>query len=427
MKDVWDLVVIGGGAAGFFGAIWCAERARELGKNPRVLIVEKSGRTLQKVSISGGGRCNVTHDCLDPKRMARFYPRGHRALIGPLHHFGVADTLAWFEARGVRLKSEADGRIFPTTDDSKTVVACLQRAAKRAGVEVRTRVFVTDLVHHNTEPGTLNPLGFEGFELVLRSGDRLAARQVLLTTGGTRQGGGDHLARQLGHNPVDPVPSLFTFHIDDARIDGLSGLSVEYAEVEVVEKAGGEALKNDGPLLITHWGLSGPAVLKLSAWGARGLHALDYSFTLRVNWVPGEEPAARFHQLRSEWGKRQISTHSPFEALPKRLWERLVEAAKIPGYSRWAELSKAQGLKLEEQLIRGEFSVRGKSTNKDEFVTCGGVPTDEVDMRTMESRHTAGAFFAGELLNIDGVTGGFNFQSAWTTGYLAGVAIAERI
>lgn len=418
MSKIWDAIIVGGGAAGYYGAITCANalKAGSTGtSDPRVLIVERAPRVLQKVKISGGGRCNVTHDCFDPKRMANHYPRGHLELIGPLHHFGVRETVRWFEGRGVELKTESDGRMFPTTDDSQTIIDCLRGAADEAGVELRTRAAVNEIRHLSEDDAA--------FELIMHDGEPLRARKVLLATGGTRSASGARLAQNLGHELEPAVPSLFTFNIDDPRIEGLQGLSVEHAEVQV----NGEDLDSDGPLLITHWGLSGPSVLKLSAWGARELHALDYTFELSVNWLPGVDIESRFHQLRSDWGKRQVASRSPFDALPKRLWERLVEAAEVRGDCRWAEFPKKQSRALADQITRGQFQVTGKSTYKDEFVTAGGVRTDDVDMRTMESRITAGAYFAGEVLNIDGVTGGFNFQNAWTTGHLAGQAMAAGL
>ncbi|MGM0557806.1 MAG: NAD(P)/FAD-dependent oxidoreductase [Myxococcota bacterium] len=409
MPKTWDAIIIGGGAAGYFGAIHCAQAgAGQLD----VLILEKSSRVLQKVKISGGGRCNVTHDCLDPKRMASHYPRGNKALIGPLHRFGVRDTIHWFTHRGVELKTEPDGRMFPTTDDSQTIIDCLRDAADAAGVGLRTRAAVRSIERADGE-----------FELALHNGEHLRARRILVATGGARVAGSARLAENLGHELVPAVPSLFTFNIDDPRIDGLQGLSVDPARVSVR----GEDLTDDGPLLITHWGMSGPAVLKLSAWGARELHARHYDFTIEVNWLPGVDVEQRFHELRSDWGKRQIVTHSPFDPIPMRLWERLVEQTDIDARCRWAEFPKASSQKLAVQLTAGAFHVTGKSTYKDEFVTCGGVATDDVDMRTMESRETPGAHFAGELLDIDGVTGGFNFQNAWTTGFLAGQAMADAL
>jgi hypothetical protein len=409
MSKIWDAIIIGGGAAGYFGAIHCAEAgAGELD----VLILEKSSRVLQKVKISGGGRCNVTHDCLDPKRMASHYPRGNKALIGPLHRFGVRDTIRWFTHRGVELKTESDGRMFPTTDDSQTIIDCLRDAADASGVQLRTRAAVKGITHAD-----------DHFDLKLHNGELVRARRILVATGGARVAGAAKLAEDLGHTLVPAVPSLFTFNIDDPRIEGLQGLSVNPAEVSVR----GEDLSDDGPLLITHWGMSGPAVLKLSAWGARELHAREYDFAIDVNWLPGVDVQQRFHELRSEWGKRQIVTHSPFDPIPMRLWERLVEQTDIDPRCRWAEFPKASSQKLTRQLTAAEFHVTGKSTYKDEFVTCGGVATDDVDMRTMESRETPGAHFAGELLDIDGVTGGFNFQNAWTTGFLAGQAMADAL
>ncbi len=409
-SQIWDAVIVGGGAAGFFGAITCAR----LSAQPiQVLILEKARRVLGKVAISGGGRCNVTHHCFEPKRMAlEHYPRGNKALIGPFHHFGVAETIRWFESRGMELKTEDDGRIFPTTDDSQTVIDCLQDAAQEFGVETRTGQGVK----------RLQKVG-NGFELQLTTGGKINARSVLVATGGTRLSSSASLAEQTGHKLKPAVPSLFTFHVDDPRITGLQGLSVDPVEVSVV----GESLESTGPLLITHRGFSGPAILKSSAWGARLLAARDYKFSLVVNWLPNRAVEERLMQLRGEAGKRQVRTLSPFEAIPKRLWRRLVRAAQIPDDCQWASLTVEARRALVEQLCRGQYEVRGKSTHKEEFVTCGGVPTDDVDMRTMESRICADLYFAGEILDIDGVTGGFNFQSAWTTGYLAGQAMADAL
>lgn len=411
MAQVWDVVVIGGGAAGFFGAIHCASGASGA---RRVLILEKSSRVLQKVSISGGGRCNVTHDCVDARAMATHYPRGDKALIGPLHHFGVRETLAWFAERGVALKTEADGRIFPTTDDSQTIVECLRSEASRAGVQVRTRAGVRAV---RFEPASAR------FEIDLQGGERLGARRLLVATGGTRVAGAARPAEQLGHRLVAALPSLFTFNIDDDRLRGMQGLCVAAARVSI------PAINRhtDGPVLITHWGLSGPAVLELSARGARDLAELGYHAEVVVDWLPGEDVDARFHALRHAWGKRQLGTRCPFEALPNRLWARLLAAAGVDPAGRWAEFSAQAGRAVGDQLRRARFAMRGKSTFKDEFVTSGGVALDEVDMRTMESRETPGAYFAGEVLNVDGVTGGFNFQNAWTTGYLAGRAAAASL
>ncbi len=417
MSDLFDALIVGGGAAGYFGAITCARtlgEARKTRGKPRVLILERASRVLQKVKISGGGRCNVTHDCLDPKEMASRYPRGHKALRGALHRFGVRDTIEWFDARGVSLKTEADGRMFPISDDSQTIINCLKRAADDAGVALRTSSHITQVHTFDASRDGAR------FELVLQSGERLRTRCLLLATGGTRLKSSAELAQNLSHLLIPAIPSLFTFRIHDPRLSNLQGLSVAHTRVKVV----GESLEDTGPLLITHRGMSGPGILKVSAWGARELHARDYTFEIEVNWLPDEDVAKRFHTLRGEWGKRQIAARSPFEQIPKRLWERLVEAAHIDPACRWAEFSKSNSRKLIEELTKGRFDVTGKDTNKDEFVTCGGVRTDDVDMRTMQSRVTPGLFVAGELLDVDGVTGGYNFQNAWTTGYIAGEAMA---
>lgn len=415
MSDILDAVIVGGGAAGYYGAITCATAIKDSQRKakPRVLILERASRVLQKVKVSGGGRCNVTHACNDPRQMASRYPRGHKALIGPLHHFGVRETIHWFEGRGVELKTESDGRMFPTSDDSQSIIDCLTDAADEAGVKLRTSAHITEVRH----------LGLEGkarFEIALRTGERLRTRSLLLATGGTRLKHSAEAARLQGHTLEIAVPSLFTFRIRDPRIRDLQGLSVEHTEIKVV----GESLVDSGPLLITHWGMSGPGILKLSAWGARELHNRSYTFDIEVNWLPGVDVATRFHTLRDEWGKRQVISRSPFDQIPKRLWERLVEVSEIDPNCRWAEFSKTKSRVLMEHLTRARFEVTGKSTNKDEFVTCGGVRTDDVDMRTMQSRVTPGLYFAGELLDIDGVTGGYNFQNAWTTGYIAGQAMA---
>lgn len=413
----WDAIVVGGGAAGYYGAITCAEAIRDSGRKApaRVLILERASRVLQKVKISGGGRCNITHACLDPQEMASRYPRGHKALRGALHRFGVRETIDWFESRGVWLKTESDGRMFPTTDDSQSVIDCLTRAADEAGVELLTGAHITR-VESSSEDQEAR------FIVHLQGGERLHCRSLLLATGGTRLKGSAEMATMVEHLLERAVPSLFTFRIQDPRIHGLQGLSVAHTETAIV----GEPLAESGPLLLTHWGMSGPGILKISAWGARTLHALDYHFELEVNWLPGVDLAARFHALRDEWGKRHVAARSPFDAIPKRLWERLVQAAGIDERCRWAEFSKKQSARLIAELQAARFDVVGKSTNKDEFVTCGGIKTRDVDMRTMQSKLVPGLYFAGELLDIDGVTGGYNFQNAWTTGHIAGHAMASR-
>lgn len=407
-----NLVIIGGGAAGFFGAITCAEALAGRGS---VTILERGAHCLQKVKISGGGRCNVTHSCFEPKELAKRYPRGGQALIGAFHRFQAADTVKWFAARGVELKTEADGRMFPTTDQSQTIINCLTKAAQDAGVKLRT--------HCGVERAEKRPAG--GFELALSTGETMACGSLLLATGGCRAAAAGSLAAALGHTVEPPVPSLFTFHITDQRLDGLSGLAVERATVSVP----GMQLKENGPVLITHWGLSGPGILRLSAWGARELAVRNYQFPLRVNWLPDhnfDSVIALAQQQRGLTGAKRVSNVS-LGGLPSRLWERLVKTAGIAEQTQWAGLNKVQLHALARLLVESEFVVTGKSLNKDEFVTCGGVRLAEVDFKTMQSRVCPGLYFAGELLDIDGITGGFNFQAAWTTGWLAGNAMAAKL
>ena len=402
----WDLITIGGGAAGFFGAISHAENG-----GGSTLVLEKTSNLLGKVKISGGGRCNVTHDCHDPKELSENYPRGAKSLIGPLHHWGVSDTIDWFTSRGVQLKIEGDGRMFPTSDSSQTIIDCLTAAAQDSGVKIRTRCGVK----------SITPRG-ETFEIETEEGGHLSSRAILLATGGTRLAAGARLAQQLGHELEPAVPSLFTFKIRDPRLDGLPGLSVSETQCRVA----GTDLAATGPLLITHWGVSGPGILRLSAWGARELAKLNYRFTVRVNWLPGVDVDAALKQIRENAGKRQVGTRSPFPSIPKRLWARLATAAEIPIEQTWARLTKTERAALRAQLENSEFAVDGKSMNKEEFVTCGGVRLRDIDLKTMQSKLCPGLFFAGEVMDIDGITGGFNFQNAWTSGRLAGLAISEK-
>ena len=399
------VIVVGGGAAGFFAAIAAAEAGAA------VTLLEKTARFLDKVRISGGGRCNVTHACFEPREFATRYPRGERALLAPFQQFSAHDTVRWFAARGVILKTEKDGRMFPTTDSSQTIVDCLMAAAEKAGVKLRLNCGVESIAK----------LAAGGFELSLVGGEKISCDKLLLATGGCRAAAAGQLAVTLGHTLAAPVPSLFTFQIESPWLRALAGVAVE-AEVSVpVAK-----LRESGPLLLTHWGLSGPAILKMSAWGARTLHGLDYKFPLFVNWVPhltvekiAEELASRRHKFPAKY----IGNNS-FAPLPLRLWEQLVLAAGIARETRWSVVTRAQIHALTQQLTRSEFAVTGKSLNKDEFVTCGGVKLGELNFKTMESKLCPGLFFAGELLDIDGVTGGFNFQAAWTTGFIAGQSMA---
>jgi hypothetical protein len=409
-----NVVVIGGGAAGFFAAIRCAE----LNPACSVTLLERGPNVLGKVRISGGGRCNVTHACFEPSTLVGFYPRGGKALLGPLHRFQPRDTVSWFESRGVKLKTEGDGRMFPISDDSATIVDCLVGAARRAGVRVETHTKIEQIRKNGNQ-----------FEVALaQNTNPIFADRVLLATGSNTQS--YVWARELGHTIIPPVPSLFTFNVKDARLDGLAGVSVAHARVAITNQVFRKNLVCDGSVLVTHWGLSGPAVLKLSAWAARELHACRYTTPIDVNWLPDlsmNEVAERLRKHKDQAGAQRVSAHSPFGEIPLRLWKRLVSAAEIFEEQQWAKLPKGNLQKLGEQLARGVFYISGKGQFKEEFVTCGGVSLDEVNFKTMESRICPGLFFAGEILDIDGVTGGFNFQSAWTTGWLAGMAMSAPI
>ena len=402
------IIVVGGGAAGFFAAIAAAE------SGAHVTILEKTARVLEKVRISGGGRCNVTHACFEPRDFATRYPRGERALLSPFQKFSARDTVEWFAARGVKLKTERDGRMFPTTDSSETIVQCLMDAAETAGVNIRLNSTVESVVKLADGRFVLQLAGAAGEEIL--------CDQLLLATGGCRAAAAGQLATALGHTLVAPVPSLFTFQIETPWLRALAGVSLEMAEVAVPAAK----LRERGPLLVTHWGLSGPAILKMSAWGARALHGVDYKFPLFVNWLPdaGPEKIIAEFQARRENTGAKLLVNVPLFPLTARLWEQLVLAAGIARETRWAALTRAQMHALVQTLTRTEFVVTGKSLNKDEFVTCGGVKLAEVDFKTLESKVCPGLFFAGELLDIDGITGGFNFQAAWTTGFIAGRSMA---
>jgi len=399
--------IVGGGAAGFFAAITAAEASPDCA----VTIFEATAHLLAKVKVSGGGRCNVTHACFEPRELVRRYPRGARELLGAFNRWQPRDTVEWFEARGVKLKTEADGRMFPVSDNSQTIIDCLMGAAQKAGVVIRTHCGVKSVARANGG----------GFALTTTTGETVTVDRLLLATGGNKASAGFTIAAQFGHAIEPPVPSLFTFHVDDPRLKELSGVSVDDAVTAVT----GTTLKERGPLLVTHWGLSGPAILKLSAWGARALHDCGYKFTLRVNWAPSfnnETARAALEAARAANPRKQVATWGPL-GLPLRLWEKLVAAAGLAPDAIWNSAGNAALRALAAQVCEGEFAVDGKSMFKEEFVTCGGVRLTGVDFKTMESRLAPGLHFAGECLDIDGITGGFNFQSAWTTGRLAGLAM----
>lgn len=403
------VVVIGAGAAGFFAAL----SAKAHHPSAQVMLLEKTDKPLAKVRISGGGRCNVTHHCMDLRRLAAHYPRGERFLRKSFKQFAVADTIAWFAQRGVALKTEADGRMFPTTDDSATIAECLLEEARRTGVDLRLGCAVQHItpMHH-------------GFQLGLAGGGSMDADRVIITTGGHPKPEGFAWLRALGHAIVPPVPSLFTFNMPDDPIRTLMGVVADPVQVRIP----GTGLEATGPLLITHWGMSGPAILRLSAWGARTVHAMGYHFEVRVNWTGGHnenEVRAALDALAATEGRKQLDNARPY-ALPRRLWEHLLQRAELPLQKPWAELGRKQRDRLVDLLSNDRHEVRGKTTFKEEFVTAGGVSLEEVDPLTMASLKVPGLYFAGEVLDIDGITGGFNFQAAWTTGYLAGMLGAPR-
>ncbi|MDB5283356.1 MAG: flavoprotein [Bacteroidota bacterium] len=400
-----NIVVIGGGAAGFFAAISCAENHPDY----HITILEKSSTLLQKVKISGGGRCNVTHACFEPKELVKFYPRGEKQLLGPFTKFNPADTIEWFENHGVKLKAEEDGRMFPVTDSSQTIIDCFMGETVVLGIKVKTVLGVEGLI-----PPTSTE---EKWKVITNKNFTIEADAVIITTGSGAQMWG--IIEKLGHSIVPAVPSLFTFNIKDERIHGLEGLSVENATIQIT---GEPKLNSTGPLLITHWGTSGPGILRLSAWGARKLAALNHNFEISLNWI-GEEPddvKQKIKEFKEQHPKKNVSGNSPF-SIPKRLWERLVKVA-VPNTAsiNYADLSNQQIAQLTEQITISKYKVNGKSTYKDEFVTAGGVLLDEIDFKTMQSKKLQGLYFAGEVLDIDAITGGFNFQAAWTTGSIAG-------
>jgi predicted Rossmann fold flavoprotein len=397
------LAIVGGGAAGFFAAIAAAEHHQE------VVLIEASPQPLGKVKISGGGRCNVTHACFDPAALVQFYPRGGKALRGAFSRFQPQDTVAWFTHRGVNLKTEADGRMFPVTDDSQTIIDCLVDAATMAGV----KLWLGTAISAVTKTA-------QGFVLTSKAGNEWEFDRLLLATGSNPTG--YRWAQQLGHTIEPPVPSLFTFKITDPRLTDLAGVSVKTATVSLVKD---KKLTQTGPLLITHWGLSGPAALKLSAWAARFLHDQGYRAQLVVNWLPAmtaENLRATMLAVKVQIPQKSIHSNCPV-LLPQRLWVSLLNYCEIEPGSLWAGLSNKKLDRLLQELQRGSFAINGKSAFKEEFVTCGGVKLREIDFKTMASKICPDLYFAGEVIDVDGVTGGFNFQNAWTTGWLAGNSI----
>jgi predicted Rossmann fold flavoprotein len=402
MNQNFDIIIVGGGAAGFFAAINIVE------KNPKlkVAILERGKEVLSKVRISGGGRCNVTHACFEPNELVKFYPRGEKELRGPFHQFCSGDTIEWFENHGVELKIEDDGRMFPVSNSSQTIIDCFIQATQKLGISVLTGQSVQSIFKK------------EAFWKVETQSETYIAEKLILATGSNPKIW--EMLQAFGHAVVSPVPSLFTFNIKDARITALPGVATH-----VTVKVKDTKLTSTGPLLITHWGMSGPAILKLSAWGALILHDKKYQFTIFVNWLNDIDTVAAekmLKELKQEHAKKGVSKKSPFE-FPNRLWESLVLASGIDtstalGVTKWADLSKTQLQNLANQLTNSSFQVNGKSTFKEEFVTAGGIDLKEINFKTMESKLHENLYFAGEIVNIDAITGGFNFQNAWTSGFI---------
>lgn len=403
----FDVIIVGGGASGFFSAIQLAQQVPDI----RIAILERGKEVLSKVKISGGGRCNVTHACFIPNILTKFYPRGERELRGPFHTFCTGDIMEWFEHRGVALKIEEDGRVFPESNSSQTIIDCFLKEADTAGVKIVKQTVVQHVVKRNGNKWLLETSNgdFECTQLIMATGSNPKIWELVSV---------------LGHTIVPPVPSLFTFNVKDDRIQDLMGVSAPMVTVKVKNTS----LKANGPLLITHWGMSGPAVLRLSAWGARELFNLNYKFSIGINWLNEQtfdEVLEELMVFKQELARKNIVKKAPFE-LTNRLWEKLVLASGISEDAKWADIGKKQLVKLAEQLTQATFEVNGKSTFKDEFVTAGGVDLKEVNFKTMESKPNDNLYFTGEILNIDAITGGFNFQNAWTTGFLAAQAIAAK-
>lgn len=409
MAVTLDVLIVGGGAAGFFSAINLAQFAPHLS----IAICERGSEVLTKVKISGGGRCNVTHAQFIPKDLTKNYPRGEKELLGPFHTFMTGDTIAWFENRGVSLKIEEDGRMFPTSNTSQSIIDCFINEAEK----YKVRLYKNESVKQIEKEG-------EHFKITTTK-NNYQAKKLIIATGSNPKIW--ELLKLLGHTIIDPVSSLFTFNINDERLKNLQGIST-HTKIEILSDKGKTLLTSSGPLLITHWGVSGPAVLKLSAWGARLLAPLNYHFLIRINWLEeetNEETLQNLILLKHQYPKQTLYKYTQFN-LPKRLWQNLLKASGIDETEVWATITKTKLQNLAFQLTHSQFEVLGKSTFKEEFVTAGGVDLKEVNFKTFESKLIPNLFFAGEVLNIDAITGGFNFQNAWTGGYMVAKSIAEN-
>lgn len=397
------IVVIGGGAAGFFAAI----SAAKANADAEVIILEKTAKLLQKVKISGGGRCNVTHACFDLKQLSLSYPRGDKHLKSAFSRFSTSDTMEWFESRKVKLKTEPDGRVFPVSDDSQTIIDCLMKEVKKLKIQVLISKEVRRIETRDTN-----------FKLYITDGENIECNKVIVTTGGAPKEEQFNWLKTLGHEIIEPVPSLFTFNLPNHPLTELSGVAVNPAKVKIPELK----LETSGPLLITHWGFSGPSVLRLSSFGARLIAEKNYHFEIQISWLNDKKEESCRNELmniKAANPNRQVNNLFPFK-LPTRLLDYLFEKSEINSKLNWAEISKEQVNKLVQALLYDTYQIEGKTSFKEEFVTSGGVNLNEIDFKNMQSRKIKGLFFAGEVLDIDGITGGFNFQAAWTTGFLAG-------
>jgi predicted Rossmann fold flavoprotein len=409
-KKQKTLIVIGGGAAGFFCAVNTAKNKPAL----KVIIAEKSSKLLSKVKVSGGGRCNVTHHCFEIEELIKKYPRGQHFLKKAFHHFNTTHTIRWFEERGIALKTEADGRMFPQSNTSQTIIDCLLKEANQNGIEIMMNADVKQLSKEE-----------DLFYLQLADGRQLQADYICIACGGFSKPEQFSWLQQLGHNIEMPVPSLFTFNMPGHSVTALMGVSVENAIVKIT----GTKLSQQGPILVTHWGLSGPVVLKLSAYAARELAQMHYHFSILINWLPqyNEQTLKEaWNGLRNQFATQSTGTKNPF-GLPSRLWQYFLQQANIDAETRWAAITAKQQNKLIQTLTAQPFEVKGKTTFKEEFVTCGGIKLSEINASTMQSRIVPDLYFAGEIMDVDGITGGFNFQHAWTSGWIAAKAIAEAI
>ena len=411
------LIVIGGGAAGFF----CAVNAARLKPGLKVILLEKTNKLLSKVKVSGGGRCNVTHALFDIAEMSKRYPRGQNFVKKTFHQFFTTDTIKWFEERDVSLKAEKDGRMFPVTDSSQSIINCLMNETNSYGVEIVINSEVKKFAVNNSQ-----------FSLQLANGQLLTANFVCIATGGYPKSSMFQWLTNLGHTIAEPVPSLFTFNLSAGQaglpkhsITALMGVSVENAKVKIE----GTKLSEEGPVLITHWGLSGPAILRLSAWGARELKSMNYEFRIHVNWLPQfneQSLKSEFQSFRGSFSNKKIANHN-FSFLPNRLWQFLLDQSGIKEEIRWADLNSKNENALIKNLVDYTADVKGKTTFKEEFVTAGGINLPEIDANTMMSKKIPNLYFAGEVMDVDGITGGFNFQHAWTSGWIAGKSISEKI